>query len=286
MMPIVDRPMLDISAGMFAGQSASSPEMLVLQAGAEGVTLSTVDNGEGDNVQHHVFPPGWTGLVVLDRIACKVQSGRGVACAVDLSALTKLQAFLDAARTSAAESAGVAGVANATDAVAHGANHAPLLVAAGFPATVDACNWPGIERWFLKQSVQALQPQQPQQPDIGDSDFAYIGAVLRSTEHYKLVRFLLTQPASRSLRDLSADYGLSYSHFRRLCREALGRGGKAEFQYWRNVRALLDMVDGGGSLTDVALRQGFSSSSHFSDAMKGQFGISPRYLTRTLDTEK
>jgi AraC-like DNA-binding protein len=270
MMPIVEPAMFALAPGVFAGQSASAPRIVMLQAGADGVTLSTGDSGDGDDndVQHHVFGPGWAGLVVLDRIACDVRSGGGAAYDVEIVALTKLQAFLDAALAASKPDHAVA-------------NNAPLLVAAQCPATLDARDWSAIERWFLAQSVKANGG--------ADTDFSYIATVLRTSEYYKLVRFLLAQPASRTMHELSADYGLSYSHFRKLCREALGRGGKAEFQYWRNVRALLDMVDTVGqndSLTDVALRQGFASSSHFSDAMKGQFGIAPRYLTRALNIGK
>ncbi|RXZ38328.1 helix-turn-helix domain-containing protein [Oxalobacteraceae bacterium CAVE-383] len=182
-----------------------------------------------------------------------------------IAALAKLQAFLDAAEA-----------VQGSDKVA--ASDASPAAAARLAEALDARDWPQIERWFLRQSVGAGID--------ADTDISAIAAVLRATEHYKLVRFLLGQPAGRTMHQLGADYGLSYSHFRKLCREALGRGGKAEFQYWRNVRALLDMVDGGGSLTDIALRQGFASSSHFSDAMKGQFGIAPRYLTRALTIGK
>jgi AraC-like DNA-binding protein len=283
MIPVVEQAMFDVIPGMLGGECISSPRVLILRAGAKGVTLSTVDNG-GDDMQRHVFGPGWAGLVVLDRIACEVLSGRGEACDVEVAALAKLQAFLDAAQGS--DNAGAGVTVAAAVAVA-----APAMIAVGFPTALDTRDWPAIERWLLEQSV-GIDANVANAPKAADNaandcfnDFAYLGAALRTTEHYKLVRFLLSQPASRSLQELSVEYGLSYSHFRKLCRAALGRGGKAEFQYWRNVRALLDLIDG-GSLTDVALRQGFASSSHFSDAMKGQFGIAPRYLTRALDIGK
>lgn len=265
-MPIVKPAMFDLAPGVFAGAPASVSRIVMMRAGDDGVTLAAGDSG--GEAQLHVFGAGWSGLVVIDRIACEVQAGSGAAHDIDIAALAKLQAFLDAAQAEAGQDSAIA-------------NQPPMLIATDFPAALDASNWSAIERWFLAQSVKA--------ENRADTDFSYIAAVLRSTEYYKLVRFLLSQPASRSMHDLAADYGLSYSHFRKLCRDALGRGGKAEFQYWRNVRALLDMVDTAGghsSLTDVALRQGFASSSHFSDAMKGQFGIAPRYLTRALNIGK
>jgi AraC-like DNA-binding protein len=286
MTAVAAQSMFEIVPGSVIGSSsASAPvRVLMLQASSEGIKLSTVNSTANDgngNTQIHTFAPGWSGLLMLDRTVCNVIVGRGVACVADLAALAKLQAFLDAGR------ALVDGAA-AGQSANHVINHGAQTVAVAFREQLDGRDWRAVESWFMKRSVYAeVNGQIDSDADV-HTDFDCFAAALRSTEYYKLVQFLLGQPASRSMQELSAIYGLSYSHFRKLCREALGRGGKAEFQQWRNVRALLDMVDmgeQGGSLTDVALRQGFASSSHFSDAMKNQFGISPRYLMRALDTE-
>jgi AraC-like DNA-binding protein len=286
MTAVAAQSLFEIAPGNFIGSTSpsASVSVLLLQASSEGVKLSTVNSNANDGVtQIHTFAPGWSGLLMLDRTACNVIVGSGVACVADLAALAKLQAFLDAGR------ALVEG-ATAGPSSNHIVNHGAQMVAVAFLEQLDGRDWRAIESWFMKRSVYAaanIDTDAQIDPEL-QSDFDCFAAVLRSTEYYKLVQFLLGQPASQTMQDLSAIYGLSYSHFRKLCREALGRGGKAEFQQWRNVRAVLDMVDmgeQGGSLTDVALRQGFASSSHFSDAMKNQFGISPRYLMRALDTE-
>ncbi|MDB5988944.1 MAG: invF [Herbaspirillum sp.] len=266
----IDQPMFamfEFAPGFCAGQSSSAIEILLIQAGDEGATVSTTIDGKATTES---FEPGWSGLLVLDRVACEVTDGDGKYCVADMAMMAKLQAFLDAGlEPSDATEAAAFNRSNAADA-ANAAHAAPRLIALPVAILPSMHCARTLERCFL---MQACDP---------DPDFSRISAALRLTEWYKLVRFLLTQPATMTMQALSERYGLSYSHFRRLCRQAFGRGGKAEFQQWRNVRALLDMVDSGASMTEVALRQGFASSSHFSDAMKGQFGMPPRRLTRPL----
>jgi AraC-like DNA-binding protein len=272
MMPRIGQPMLEFAPGFFAGQSPSAIEILLIQAGDEGITVSIAVDEE---TTVEKFPAGWSGLLVLDRVACEVIEGRGKYCLANMAMLAKLQAFVDAGL----EPSGVKAATLNASADANTRDDAPRLIAipvADSRDTGDTHCGRALERCFLLQSFDP------------SPDFIRIAAALRFTEFYQLVRFLLKQPATMTMQDLSERYGLSYSYFRKLCREAFGRGGKAEFQQWRNVRALLDMVDTaetGGSMTDVALRQGFASSSHFSDAMKGQFGRSPRHLTRPLSKE-
>lgn len=254
--------MFEFTPGFCAGQSPSTIEILLIQVGDEGVTVSTTVDGKATTES---FASGWSGLLVLDRVACEVTCGYGKYCVADRAMMAKLQAFLDAGL----EPSGAAEDANATNAT-NAIHDAPRLIALPAAILQNTHCARTLERCFL---MQACDP---------DPDFACLSAALRRTEWYKLVRFLLTQPATMTMQASSERYGFSYSHFRRLCRQAFGRGGKAEFQQWRNVRALLDMLDSGASMTEVALRQGFASSSHFSDAMKGQFGMPPRHLTRPL----
>ncbi|KVM73936.1 AraC family transcriptional regulator [Burkholderia ubonensis] len=99
---------------------------------------------------------------------------------------------------------------------------------------------------------------------------------LRAQESYGLVRFLLEEGESaRTVGSLGEQYGVSASHFRRLCRRALGNGLKRELRMWRAARAVLRIVESGDSMTEVAMSNGFSSSSHFSREIKDLFGISP-----------
>jgi AraC-like DNA-binding protein len=73
---------------------------------------------------------------------------------------------------------------------------------------------------------------------------------------------------------------VSESHFRRLCRRALGRGLKRELRQWRAANAVLDVVESRDSMTDVAISNGFASSSHFSREIRDLFGISPCQFRR------
>ncbi|MGL6148964.1 MAG: helix-turn-helix domain-containing protein, partial [Plesiomonas sp.] len=73
-----------------------------------------------------------------------------------------------------------------------------------------------------------------------------------------------------------------YSHFRRLCRHALGSAAKAELRDWRMARSLLDVVEGQENLTQVAIKHGYASSSHFSNEIRELLGVSPRGLSNII----
>ena len=93
------------------------------------------------------------------------------------------------------------------------------------------------------------------------------------------MRFLLEQGTrSEKLTTLAQRYGVSVSHFRRLCHQALGSAAKPALRGWRTAQALLNMSLGDGSLTDVALEFGFASSSHFSKEIRELVGFTPSSL--------
>ncbi len=126
-----------------------------------------------------------------------------------------------------------------------------------------------FEPWLISRAVR-WDPR-----DVPLFDF------LRAQETYGLVRFLLDESADNTtIVALSQRYGVSASHFRRLCRQALGKGLKLELRQWRAAMAVLDVVEGSESFTDLASRHGFSSSSHFSREIKNLFGFSPRQVRR------
>ncbi|MDT4871476.1 Invasion protein InvF [compost metagenome] len=93
------------------------------------------------------------------------------------------------------------------------------------------------------------------------------------------MRFLLEQGThSEKLTTLAQRYGVSVSHFRRLCRQALGTATKPALRGRRAARALLNMSLQDGSLTDIALELGFASSSHFSKEIRDLVGFTPSSL--------
>lgn len=124
-----------------------------------------------------------------------------------------------------------------------------------------------LERWYLDQAM------------AGGAAYQAFASVLRQTESYGLVRFLLEQGThSEKLTTLAQRYGVSVSHFRRLCRQALGTAPKPALRGWRTAQALLNMSLQDCSLTDLALEFGFASSSHFSKEVRELVGFTPSSL--------
>jgi AraC-like DNA-binding protein len=145
-----------------------------------------------------------------------------------------------------------------------GSAHGDIVVS----ASSDLSIWK-FEGWLIERVM------------CGDRSAGGMFDFLRSQESYGLVRFLLKERASvKTVGALSERYGVSESHFRRLCRRALGRGLKRELRQWRAASAVLDVVESRDSMTDVAMSNGFASSSHFSREIKDLFGISPCQFRR------
>ncbi|KVN41178.1 hypothetical protein WJ64_32685 [Burkholderia ubonensis] len=200
--------------------------------------------------------PDWHGLVLLDRLSLRVRGGSASCRSLRPAAISKLLAFIDAARDDLSES---------------GRKRMRVgSIAVDDPAVFDTQR--GVEYWFLQQALER------------SPCFARLEAFLRGTESYWLVRFLLAQSASGdSLRALGTRYGVSASHFRRLCHSALGNSAKSELRDWRMARSMLDVVESQSSLTEVALAHGYASLSHFSSEIRNLLGIAPRKLARTSD---
>lgn len=100
---------------------------------------------------------------------------------------------------------------------------------------------------------------------------------------YWLVGYLLAQSTSgNTMRMLGEDYGVSYTHFRRLCSRALGGKAKSELRNWRMAQSLLNSVEGHENITQLAVNHGYSSPSHFSSEIKELIGVSPRKLSNII----
>lgn len=194
-------------------------------------------------------------LLLLDRVEVRVLRGELTLYPLRLEVLSKLLVFIDESRNF-----------NAFD------SDTPHWTSLSLP---DVSMWQdrkSCEYWFLQQ---ILEPSPA---------FSHLLALLRRSESYWLVRFLLAKSTcSNTLQELGERYGVSYSHFRRLCRHALGSAAKAELRDWRMARSLLDVVEGQDKLTDVAIKHGFASSSHFSNEIKELLGVSPRGLSNIIE---
>lgn len=208
----------------------------------------------GDGQASWEAPGGWRGLLLLDQIDVCVVAGQLRLRPLKLEVLSKLLAFVDEAQ-------------------GHKSSNISMSPWAVLPLDSSSRLWvrKSCEYWFLQQFLEA------------PSDFSPLLTLLRHNESYWLVRFLLAQSKfHNTLQDLGQLYGVSYSHFRRLCRQALGSGAKAGLNDWRMARSLLDVVEGGESLTQVALKHGYASSSHFSSEIRRRIGASPRELSNII----
>jgi AraC-like DNA-binding protein len=104
---------------------------------------------------------------------------------------------------------------------------------------------------------------------------------LRASESYRIARYLAhTHEGIRHLKAQSRQYGVSYSHFRRLCSRALGGKVKPRLNEWRAARSALALIYREASVLDIALDNGYSCSAHISRDIKKTFGITPSRLMK------
>ncbi|SCW64589.1 MULTISPECIES: helix-turn-helix domain-containing protein [unclassified Pseudomonas] len=198
----------------------------------------------------HRLPVGWEGVVVAGD-SLRWSGGPLQVQPVTAAPLVKLQAFFD--------------MSNAFVEVGQRGAVGPWAL---LPVTEEVVrSQERFERWFIGQALG------------GTAAYHAAANLLRHHESYGLVRFLLEQGThSEKLNTLAQRYGVSVSHFRRLCQQALGSAAKPVLRGWRTAQALLNMSLQDGSLTDVALEFGFASSSHFSKEVRELVGFAPSSL--------
>lgn len=193
------------------------------------------------------LPVGWEGLIAIS--AAIELNGSVQTRPIQEAPLVKLQVFIDLGEALVDRQSG------------------PAPWAALPMPDPAAQSHKALERWYIEQAM------------AGGPAYQAFAGVLRNCESYGLVRFLLEQGThSEKLTTLAQRYGVSVSHFRRLCRQALGTAAKPALRGWRTAQALLNMSQHNGSLTDVALEFGFASSSHFSKEIRELVGFTPSSL--------
>lgn len=225
----------------------TDPQCWLLETGGQDCRLQFQT---GQQTVNKDVSRNWRGILLLNKVNVQVLSGTAKQQELPLFTLVKLQVFIDEAK-----------------------NYTLQYEQQQSWGCIELNKFPHIstfndvERWLLSQN-QIL-------PD----EMAELAAFLRRTEWYWLIRYLLNESLNNGkLNELGARYGLSYSHFRRLCRNALGNSAKSEMRGWRIARALLDVVEEGQNLTQIAMRYGYASSSHLSNDIRDAFGVSPRGL--------
>ena len=111
-------------------------------------------------------------------------------------------------------------------------------------------------------------------PDhIHTTDREIVRAARFITEHY-------AEPITAA--DIAAAAGFSPSYLSRKFREAAGFGVHEYLTFIRLRNAAHELTATGDSITEIALRNGFSGSNYFKDAFKKQYGCTPRAYRRQL----
>ncbi|VVO48254.1 hypothetical protein PS880_00162 [Pseudomonas fluorescens] len=201
----------------------------------------------GDSQLRWCFPPTWQGLLAM-RPGVRRISGTAKVLPMP-TCLVKLQFFIDR------------GISRPSF-----THQVPPL------SELRECGKVGnstsaIESWYIAQAWK------------NSTAYKVFSCMLRGDESYRLLEFLHEHAfGGEKLQDLAPVYGVSVSHFRRLCHQALGGTAKSELRDWRVARALLSMVEGAHSLTSVAYEHGYSSSSHFSKEIRDRVGVAPSSL--------
>ena len=82
-------------------------------------------------------------------------------------------------------------------------------------------------------------------------------------------------PIYISAADIAKAAGYSPNYLSRRFREAAGIGVHEYLMFIRLQRAALELVSTDDSVTEIALRCGFSDGNYFKDAFKKKYGVTP-----------
>lgn len=134
-----------------------------------------------------------------------------------------------------------------------------------------------LEGPYIRQAFEVAFTRKMMDPD---PSMQRLLALLRARESYTLAAYLIENCGDARLKELSSNYGLSYSHFRRMSRLMLGEGTKRRMREWRAARAVLELATTDFGLIDVAMGNGYSSAAHFSREIRGIFGMPPSLITK------
>ncbi|KNC09811.1 hypothetical protein AC791_14420 [Klebsiella sp. RIT-PI-d] len=114
-------------------------------------------------------------------------------------------------------------------------------------------------------------------------DYEELLAYIRRQEPYFLTSYLIKNRCSHEkIHTLCERYGLSYSYFRKISKKYLGVSAKTKMSEWRMAQTILDILENDSSITDIALKNGYSSSAHVCSTFKSVLGLSP-YAIRKIN---
>ncbi len=123
-----------------------------------------------------------------------------------------------------------------------------------------------LQELFLRCSRECIFPQDIL-PNIHTTDRQIVQAAQFISSHY--MEHITTADIARA-----ADYSPNY--LSRKFREAAGIGVHEYLLFIRLRHAALELLATDDSVTEIALRCGFSDGNYFKDAFKKKYGITPR----------
>jgi AraC family transcriptional regulator len=85
-----------------------------------------------------------------------------------------------------------------------------------------------------------------------------------------------------SLRLVAKEVGMSYSHFSRAFKQSLGMSPTNYIAARRIERARRLLQETDFPISEIALRSGFSSQSHFTTSFRRLSGVTPRSFRREM----
>lgn len=83
-----------------------------------------------------------------------------------------------------------------------------------------------------------------------------------------------------TIEDISAELGLSKSHFMKFFRNTMGTTFTQYLNDYRLTMASRLLVSSDSSILDIAAEAGFENLSHFNRLFKKRFGVTPREYRR------
>ena len=122
-----------------------------------------------------------------------------------------------------------------------------------------------LQEMLLFCSRNCSFPQEPP-ANIRTTDRQIVLAARFISDHYM-------EPISAA--DIASAAGFSPNYLSKRFREAAGIGVHEYLMFVRLQHAALDLVSTGDSITEIALRSGFSDSNYFKDAFKKKYGTTP-----------
>lgn len=139
----------------------------------------------------------------------------------------------------------------------------------------DICSYDELIYWFICSYLMS---------NMRDNYLKLLECI-RKQESYYLTGYLIKNRCSNEkINTLCLTYGLSYSYFRKITKKYLGVSAKSKMSDWRLAQTILDILDGDRSITEIALKNGYSSSAHVCSTFKNVLGVSP-YAIRKMNAK-